>query len=480
MWPSFFRPDSLGIEGGSLEESRFWSVEPSVREAYAEDASGLIGSPDAVARPTSEEEVAEIVRLCADRSIPVTPQGLRSSTVGGPVAFGGLALNLERLNRTIDIDMERRLAIIEPGVVLGEFKRPLIDAGLFYPPDPTSENECTVGGSVLTNASGSRTYQYGPTRRYVRSLRLVLGDGRTTEITRSRASKNTAGYFGFQDPVDLLCGSEGTLGIVTRVTLDLLPAPPGFIAGMAFFLRLGDALGFVVSADRARQAGLLEPRCLELFDDASLDLIRPHAGKLGIPGVAKTAIFFEQECEPDEESIVLDGWLDLLERARALAEDTIIATTEEQFLELRELRHALPSEMNERGRRARDSGGGKLSTDWAVPIEALAATVEDATRIAGETFGGPFVRYGHIGNGHPHFNLLAENAEMLARAREATHRMAMLAVERGGTITAEHGIGKIKRDYLRYQYPDWVVQAMRAVKRTVDPKGILAPGNIFG
>jgi FAD/FMN-containing dehydrogenase len=135
--------------------------------------------------------------------------------------------------------------------------------------------------------------------------------------------------------------------------------------------------------------------------------------------------------------------------------------------------------MNERGVRARENGGRKLSTDWAVPLDAMPRTIEDATKIAQEVFGGFFIRYGHVGNGHPHFNLLAEDAGALDRAREATHRMALLAVERGGTVTAEHGVGKVKREYVRYQYPDWVVEGMRAVKRTLDPAGILAPGNIF-
>jgi FAD/FMN-containing dehydrogenase len=460
-------------------EHRLWTTDADVRRAYAEDASGLIGLPDAVARPENEDEVVEIVRHCHAHRIPVTPQGLRSSTVGGPLAFGGVAMSFERMAGVIDIDPRRRLAIVEPGAVLGEFKAGLREAGLFYPPDPTSENECTVGGSVLANASGARTYRYGPTRPYVRALRLVLGDGRLTEISRSSASKNTTGYFGFQDPVDLMVGSEGTLGIVTRVTLDLLPAPSGFFAGMAFFRDTSGALAFVLSADAARKAGIVAPRCLELFDGASLEIVRSDSGKLAIPEGAGAAIFFEEECEPGREDAALERWYGLLEKCGALADDTIVALTEERQTELRKLRHSLPATMNERGAQARENGGRKLSTDWAVPLAELPRAIDDATRITREVFDGPVVRYGHVGNGHPHFNLLAEDPESLVRAREATHRMALLAVERGGTVTAEHGVGKVKREYVRYQYPDWVVDAMRAVKQSLDPSGILAPGNIF-
>ncbi len=460
-------------------DHRLWTTDPEIRRAYSEDASGLIGMPDAVARPENEAEVVEIVRHCCAHSIPVTAQGLRSSTVGGPLAFGGVALNLERMGRILDIDARRGRAVLEPGVNLGEFKKALIGTGFFYPPDPTSENECSVGGSVLANASGARTYRYGPTRPYVRALRVVFGDGRVSEIARSASTKNTTGYFGFQDPVDLIVGSEGTLGIVTQVTLDLLPAPPAFFAGMGFFPSLDAALRFVLAADGGRRAGRIAPRCLELFDEGSLDIIRPDAGRLNIPAAARAAIYFEQECEPGKEDEGLEGWYEFLQSCDALVNDTIVASADARQTELRTLRHALPATMNERGVRARENGGRKLSTDWAVPLDAMPRTIEDATKIAQDVFGGFFIRYGHVGNGHPHFNLLAEDAGALDRARDATHRMALLAVERGGTVTAEHGVGKVKREYVRYQYPDWVVDAMRAVKRTLDPAGILAPGNIF-
>lgn len=462
-----------------LNDHPLWTTDPAVRQAYSEDASGLIGLPDAVARPKEEKEIVEIIRACAARKIPVTPQGSRSSTVAGPLAFGGLALSLEGMDRVIDLDLVHRLAIVEPGVNLGEFKRSLAGTGLFYAPDPTSEDESTVGGSIAANASGARSYRYGSTRGHIRALRVVLGDGSVTEVTRSRASKNTAGYFGFQDPVDLLVGSEGTLGIVTRATLDLLPAPPGFLAAMGFFPSLAEALGFALAADESRRAGRLRPRCLELFDEGSLDLIRPVETGIKIPEGTRAAIFFEQEYAGEDDDGGMEDWYGLLEASGAYADATVVAANEERQTELRKLRHAIPAGMNEKGQAARGMGGRKLSTDWAVPLDELPRMIEEASRIVRDTFGGFFIRYGHIGNGHPHFNLLAEDAAALERAREATHRMALLAVERGGTVTAEHGVGKVKREYLKYQYPAWVVEAMRAVKRRLDPAGVLAPGNIF-
>ncbi|HEX7880366.1 MAG TPA: FAD-linked oxidase C-terminal domain-containing protein, partial [Candidatus Eisenbacteria bacterium] len=171
--------------------------------------------------------------------------------------------------------------------------------------------------------------------------------------------------------------------------------------------------------------------------------------------------------------------LTLVEACQGMADDTIVATSEAQEVELKRLRHALPATMNERGRAARAAGGMKLGTDWAVPLESVGPMIETATRLADDTFGGSYIRYGHIGNGHPHFNLLAENADGLAKARRAIHAMCLEAVRLGGTVTAEHGVGKMKREYVALQYPAWVVEAMTSVKRTLDPSGILAPGNIF-
>jgi len=198
--------------------------ERDVCESYAADVSGLCHVPEAVARPEREEDVAELLRYCNAHELPVTVQGLRSSTTGASVATEGIALSLERMNSLIAIDPDKRIARTEPGIITAEFKRHVAEASLFYPPDPTSEEECTIGGNVACNASGARSYKYGPTRRYVRALRVVLADGSVTTVRRIDAGKNAAGYFGLQNPIDLWIGSEGTLGIITEVELGLLPA----------------------------------------------------------------------------------------------------------------------------------------------------------------------------------------------------------------------------------------------------------------
>jgi FAD/FMN-containing dehydrogenase len=274
--------------------------------------------------------------------------------------------------------------------------------------------------------------------------------------------------------------------VVTRVELDLLPPPPGFFGALAFFRDWQAAVAFVQAADAARRVSLasgavgLRPRCLELFDHGSLDLVRPQAGGLRIPATAGAAVYFEEEVSPDESLAAMERWLAAIEQASNLADDTIVAQSEAEQAELRRLRHALPAEMNERGARAVQHGGRKVSTDFAVPLEALPRAMEEAYAIVRDTFGGFHVAYGHAGNGHPHFNLLAEDGAGLVRARAAARRMAECAMGLGGTPAAEHGIGKVKSALFRSLYPSWLISASLGIKHALDPQGILSPGNIFG
>ncbi len=472
-----------GIPPGDLPGA---VTDPDICGAYAADASGISRVPDAVVRPQGEDEIRELLRACSAREIAVTPQGLRSSTTGASVAARGIVLSLERMARIVSIDPERRVAIAEPGVVAAEFKARVREAGLFYPVDPTSEAECTLGGTVACNASGSRTYRYGPTRDYVRALRVVTADGSVREVRRIGADKNSAGYAGLQSPVDIWIGSEGTLGVVTQVELALLPLPPGFFGALAFFRDWRAAVGFVQAADAARRISVnsgttgLRPRCLELFDHGSLELVRPQAGGLQIPAAAQAAVFFEEETSPDHSLEAMERWYAAIEGAGGLADDTLIAQSEAEQADLKRLRHALPAGMNERGARAVAAGGRKVSTDFAVPLDALPQMMDEGYAIVREQFSGFHVAYGHAGNGHLHFNLLAEDAAELAKARRATAEMARRAIALGGTLAAEHGIGKVKASLYRRLYPAWMVEAGLAIKNALDPKGILSPGNIFG
>src|SRR5919202_2035585 len=248
----------------------------SIRRAFAADVSGLVLVPDGVARPESVEEVREIVRGAAAERTPVTAAGGQTSTTGASITERGIVLSLRGLNRVIDIDPASRTARVEAGVGLGEFKRAAAAEGLLFAPDPTSEDDVTIGGAIACNASGARSLRYGATRAHVVGLKVVLANGDVLDVRRPGLEKNTAGYALAQDPVDWFVGSEGTLGVVVEAELALLPRPDG-VTGLAIpFPSERQALGFVVAA---RSSPRLAPRCLEYFDGAAVTIARESQGR---------------------------------------------------------------------------------------------------------------------------------------------------------------------------------------------------------
>lgn len=456
-------------------------TDPEVLAAYREDASPLIGAPEGLLRPTEPLEIAAALLEAVDKGIPVTPCGLRTSTTGAGLAPRGWTLSTERLTGLIDLDPVRRTAIVGAGTVLREFKDAVEAEGLFYPPDPTSERECAVGGTVACDASGARTYRYGATHRWVRGLEIVLTDGTVRWLRRPEIEKDAAGYAALRDLVRLFCGSEGTLGVITKVEVDLLPRPEAFTAGFAFFGDVQQALAFVATARIEDRLGRgVNPRCLELLDGLALEIMAAQDSRVAIPSAAGAAIFFEEEHPHGGEMAVMEAWWELLGRSEgAMPDDTVIASNRGEQEELRLLRHAVPATLNEEGRSFRDAGGKKVSTDWAVPFEHLAPLVAEFDGWLRDAGIERVARYGHVGNGHPHYNLIVKDAEEAARAAQVVDRMCRRACELGGTVTAEHGVGKIKRDYAAYRFTPLHFAAMKGIKSAFDPHGILAPGNIW-
>lgn len=452
--------------------------DPDVLAAYRHDASPLVGDPQAVARPEDPGEAADLLAEAASQGIPVTPCGGRTSTTGGGLARSGWALSCERLAGVEDIDPVRLVAVVRAGTILGDFKDAARDQGLLYPPDPTSEKECSLGGTVACDASGARSFRYGATRRWVRGVEVACADGSLRWFRRRLCAKDAAGYAGLRDLVDLVCGSEGTLGFVTRVEVALVPLPEAFLAAMAFFSDVPSALGFVGRA-RGGDGGVV-PRCLELLDSVCLGIMRDQRSGLAVPAGAGAAIFFEEEHAAGAEPAVLDRWSELLDRSPgAMPADTLVASGRAQQERLRALRHAVPVTLNELGRTQAEAGGMRLSTDWAVPFAALAGLMERADGWMAEARIGHVARFGHVGDGHPHYSLIARDGDEAIRAHGVADRMCREACALGGTVTAEHGIGKLKRSFAAACIDPIQWEAMRAVKRVFDPAGILAPGNLF-
>ncbi|MEO7458224.1 MAG: FAD-binding oxidoreductase [Gemmatimonadaceae bacterium] len=451
------------------------SRDEEVRRAYAADASGLVLVPEGVARPASADEVSALLAEAFSSGTPVTTAGGQTSTTGASICDRGLVMSLRAMQKIIDIDPVARIARVEPGVLVGDLKRACAAHDLLFAPDPTSEEECTVGGAVACNASGARSLRYGATRPHVRALRVALADGSITEVRRSALEKNTVGYAFAHDPVDWFVGSEGTLGVVVEAELALLPLPE-HVVGLAIpFVTEDAALRFIVAA---RESGDVHPRCLEYFDVLALGIVR-EAEESTAWALGATALVYVEEVAPRGTEPALDEWLALAETYDAIVDDVRVYDGETALRDARRVRHAVPAHMNERGALRRPHGGRKVSTDWAVPYRHLARAIAKARSLATEAGVAQAVTYGHAGNGHPHQNFIAQDAGELARIEKVVEATLREVIALGGTVAAEHGIGKLKRKWLPLQMSPLQVRTMQSVKDELDPKGILAPGNVL-
>jgi FAD/FMN-containing dehydrogenase len=469
-------------------------TDPAIREGFAQDASGLHLVPEAVARPTTADEVVAVLREAHAARTPITAAGAQTSYVGGSIADRGVVLSLRAMDQVLDLDPDARTMRVQPGALLGDVKRAAAAHGLLFAPDPTSEEESTLGGAIACNSSGARSLKYGATRPHVRGLTVALADGQLLTLRRPAMEKNVAGYTPVHDLVDWFVGSEGTLGVVLEAELQLLPLPTA-VTGLGIpFRTSAEALGFVVAARRARdtaQAGaalgagartpagaVVNPRCLEYLDEKAFAIVRAFVG--GAWAADATAyVYTEEEAFGDAEP-PLDAWLELAEAHGALTDDIQVFEGEASLREARRMRHAVPATLNERAARYRPQGGRKVSTDWAVPYPRLHEALQAADAIAA-TFGvQPVATFGHAGNGHPHQHFLARDAHELETIEQAVDATLRHVLSMGGTVAAEHGIGKIKRRWLSLQLSPAQLGLMRAVKAELDPLGLLAPGNVFG
>jgi glycolate oxidase len=449
------------------------SSDRAVREAYEADASGLHLVPDLVARPKSIAEVIEVVRQAATDRTPITCAGAQTSTTAASITDKGILLSLRSLDRISAIDEGERTIRAGAGALVGDIKRIAAASQLLFAPDPTSEEESTIGGAVACNASGARTFKYGATRKHVQALKVVLAKGELAEFRRTNLEKTTVGYAFAHDPIDWFIGSEGTLGIIVETELALLPLPAHVVGLAVFFTTETEALRFVVET---RESRAVDPRCIEYFDDQAIEIARASAAGAILPD-ASAMVYVEQEISDDLDS-TLGRWLDLIE-AFDSGFEPLVFDGEARLREARRIRHSIPSMMNERGGGHREAGGRKVSTDWAVPHHRLAEAIEVARALAGQRGIDQSVIYGHAGNGHPHQNFIARSSQELATIEEVVEQTLKQVLALGGTVAAEHGIGKIKRKWLPLQMNPLQIAMMTAVKKELDPLGILAPGNIL-
>jgi glycolate oxidase len=437
-------------------------LDPERREAYGRDESDL-GSrpPDVVVLAERAEDVQAIFAIATQHRMPVIPVGARSGKSGGIMALeGGIAVSLERMSRILEIAPGDGLCRVEPGVITGQLQAEVEKLGLFYPPDPNSLDLCSIGGNVAENAGGPRALKYGVTRDYVLGLSAVIPTGELLRVGK-RSIKGVAGY----DVTGLFVGSEGTLGIVTEVTLELLPLPRHVATGLAAFATLTDAARAVT---RLLTSGVL-PRCLELFDDVSLEAAA-RTSPYRFPVGAGAALLVEVDGN-DEEGVLAE----LGRAAEALRADgqdeMIVARDEAQRRSLWETRRQLSVNLKQLHPR-------KLSEDVAVPRSKIPELVARAKDV-GRRHGLMVAIYGHAGDGNLHVNVLFDREDERGRAEAAAADVLRASVDLGGTITGEHGVGYTKREFLEYEQGRELVALQRRLKAVFDPLGILNPGKIF-
>ena len=485
---------------------------------YLTDASNLQGGfADKLFIPETAAEIAEILKDANENKIPVTISGARTGTVGGAIPFGGIVMSLERFNKIEGINKAELYAIVESGVVLNDFQKACEAENLFYPPDPT-EWSCQIGGTVATNASGARSFKYGATREFVQELEVVLASGEILKLKRGEVfsdngfieietasgtkirpriptyaqpdtRKNTSGYFSGDkiDAIDLFIGSEGTLGVITKIKLKVLPKPESFFSGIIFFEAEENLLNFVNQAReisfktrnetipnlKSKIQNQIDASLIEYFDEKALKFIWEKFPE--VPENAKGAIFFEQETSAETEDELLEQWNALLEKHGADLERSWFTTTEQDREKMREFRHALPVTVNERIVRNRQK---KVGTDMAVPDDKFASFLRFYKEKL-DASGLEYVIFGHIGDNHLHANMIPKTDAEATKAKHLYGRFIAQSIMLGGTISAEHGIGKHKSNYLYVQYGERFLNEMAELKRAFDPNGILGRGNIF-
>jgi glycolate oxidase len=436
-------------------------TDPDVLASYAKDESEAEPSlPEAVIRVQSTAEVAAVMRAASEHRVPVTPRAGGTGRTGGAIPLaGGIVLAFEQMNRIKGIETADMIAVLEPGVITGQLHAAVEAEQLFYPPDPNSLTTCAIGGNVAENAGGPRALRYGSTRDWVLGMTVVTAGGEVLQLGK-RTVKGVTGY----DLTSLMVGSEGTLGIITEVTLKLIPKPRGLATLLALLPDLPTA-GRAVGAALSR--GLL-PRCMELLDEHTLALVRAEAG---LPFAAAARALLLVELDGDERAL------------EAQVETCGNALTEAGAIEVLVARHSgererLWAARRELSRALRKVAKNKLAEDVVVPRSRIPDLIERCQAIS-ERSGIPMPAYGHAGDGNIHVNFLWNDASEKPKVDRAVEALFKETIALGGTLSGEHGIGILKAPYLPLEQSPGLIALQERIKALFDPQNILNPGKIF-
>lgn len=461
------RPFPVGLmtQLGRIVGNQFVYAEGDIVEKAARDETPnlLPVLPDVVVRPNSTAEISEIMRLCSEHGVYVTPRGAGTGKSGGCIpVYGGVVLQLDRMTRINEIDEGNLIARAEPGVVLETFLQATEEKNLFYPPDPASLQWCTLGGNVAENAGGPRALKYGVTGTYILGLEAVLPDG-TVVNTGKSTMKGVAGY----DLTSLLVGSEGTLAVITNITVKLLPNPRFVHTALCNFPSSQAA----TAAVSAVLAGGILPRTLEYLDRASIEAVR----RLGtatyrFPDNAGAALIIETDGDSETGTFeALERALGIIEKAGAT--EILLAQDVRQQRMIWQSRRLL-SEATRKMRKR------KVSEDIVIPrtkIPEMVAYVD----MLGEKYNLGTCSFGHAGDGNLHMQVMFDEEGDMPRVEMLLDEMFRATIRMGGTITGEHGVGLAKKPYLLLEQSPQLLDLQRRVKAAFDPAGILNPGKFL-
>jgi glycolate oxidase len=430
---------------------------------YAYDATNRHYRPDAVVFPGNTGEVSAIMRAANECPFFVVPRGAGTGMSGGALAIqGGLIMVMTRFDRILSIDRDNLVADVEPGVITGHFQEVVEREGLFYPPDPSSAAYSTLGGNVAECAGGPRAVKYGVTRDYVLGLEVVLPTGEVIK-TGTRTAKGVVGY----DLTRLIVGSEGTLGVITKMTLRLLPLPEAARTLRAVFVQIRDAAKTVSEIVRS---GVI-PRSVEYMDQAAIRCVEDHL-HIGLPVDAGAMLLVEVDGTPSAADVALQELAAIC--GKGGARQVQIAGSEQEAADLWRARHAISPALFR-------LGPDKINEDIVVPrsrIPEMVAWIDDLRKRTGLTM----VTFGHAGDGNIHVNIMLDKGDKQAvnKAEAAVEALFRHTIALGGTLSGEHGVGITKASYLGMELGDAERALMKRIKAAFDPNGILNPGKIFG
>jgi glycolate oxidase len=428
---------------------------------YGFDASGFDEYPVAVVWAEDVLDVVKVMHYAHEHDIPVVPRGAGSGMTGGSVpSKGSIVLSTERMNRILEINNEDLTVLVEPGVINGRLQRELERHGLFYPPDPSSLNFCTIGGNVAENAGGARALKYGVTRDYVIGLEAVLPDGRII-TTGVKTAKGVVGY----DLTRLLVGSEGTLAMITKIRLKVLPLPEDVITLLALFNELEPA---GESVQRIISEGIV-PRTLEFLDAETIHAVENYK-TIGLPGETAAMLLIELDGAP---SVITRDAEKISAICKKLGGEIIMAENELARMKLWEARRAISPALFH-------ISPTKINEDIVVPRSRLAEMLR-RLKMLSERTGIRIVNFGHAGDGNIHVNLMVDRAKKkeYEKAQKLVEEIFRITLELGGTISGEHGVGLTKQKYISMEIHPAELELMKKIKQAFDPKNLLNPGKIF-